>query len=754
MKRSLIAIAIFYIVFCVFSSVSATSQNPLPRPPELEPDIKFWTLVFTEVDTRHGVIHDNRNLAVIYEIVPVPENASKKRRGKIIKRAKNHYKKILLRLAKGKRKNLSAEEQRVLNLWPKGVSNKTLRTATKRLRFQLGQADKFRRGWTRSGAWRPYIEKTLAEHGIPKELAALPHVESSFNPKAYSHVGAAGLWQFTRSTGRRYLRIDHVVDERLDPFKSSEAAARLLKHNYSVTGSWPLAITAYNHGAAGMRRAARRLGTTDIVPILRHYKSRIFGFASRNFYVAFLAAVDVDKNATKYFGPLPRDPVDHNDTVKLPTYLSSKSLKSALGLNLTVLKDNNPALRPAVWNGDKYIPRGYELRLNCLPACDDVKKKLHRVAVTEGHNAQRPDLFHRVQRGQTLSLIAARYRVSLQDLVDLNLLRSKHRIRIGQILRLPQPDKDLQSIVSAANEAEADSEISLPQTADGFYKVRRGDSIAIIARRYSLTEQELLALNKVRNKHRIYVGQKLRVSTPPISAETSPAEVPTPTEQTVEPATIMASAQLEDEDINPSETDSVDIALVDSTDPEDTEPLGPALPSELHPELSADPSDYTVASDGTIEVQAAETLGHFADWLELRTQRLRNINRLKFGRPLAIGKRLKLDFSRVAPETFEQKRTAYHRDLQAEFFKKYQITGTKFHRVRRGESLWILTHRQYKLPMWLLRQYNPDLDLNAVFSDTQLIVPTIVERCEPAPATQPLPTQADSDLSTPETQHL
>ena len=92
--------------------------------------------------------------------------------------------------------------------------------------------------------------------GLPTELAALPHVESSFNTYAYSKVGAAGMWQFMRGTGRRFLRIDAAVDERLDPYRSTEAAASFLEQNYIVLGSWPLALTAYNHGAGGMKRRA------------------------------------------------------------------------------------------------------------------------------------------------------------------------------------------------------------------------------------------------------------------------------------------------------------------------------------------------------------------------------------------------------------------------------------------------------------------------------------------------------------------
>ena len=270
----------------------ALDSNPFLRPAELEPNVRFWIGVYTEVSTHGGLVHDSRNLAVVYETVRFPEGLSSRSRQRRVDSVKRRYRQILQTLAGGKRTGLSADEARVLALWPDGVANSTLRDASRRLRFQLGQADKFRAGLVRSGAWEPHIRKTFSDMGLPVELAALPHVESSYTPYAYSRVGAAGLWQFTRSTGRRFLRVDHVVDERLDPYRSTVAAGRLLKQNRATTGSWPLAITAYNHGAAGMRRAVRKLGTRDIATIVSKYSSRTFGFASRNFYVEFLAAAE------------------------------------------------------------------------------------------------------------------------------------------------------------------------------------------------------------------------------------------------------------------------------------------------------------------------------------------------------------------------------------------------------------------------------------------------------------------------------
>lgn len=720
---------LLYLCLVLPHAVCGSEGAPFPRPAELEPDIRFWTRVFAVVDTRHGLIHDARHLDVVYEVIAVPEGLGRRARDARVKRAKARYRKILLRLAKGKRKGLSAEERRVLRLWPDGVGNKALRQAAGRIRFQLGQADRFRAGLIRSGAWRIYMEQTLAAHGVPRALAALPHVESSFNPEAYSHVGAAGLWQFTRSTGRRFMQVDHLVDERRDPYLATQAAAKLLRHNHEATGTWPLAITAYNHGAAGMRRAARRLGTTDIAPILRRYRARTFGFASRNFYVAFLAALDVDRDAEHYFGPLEMDRPERSLVIPVPDYVGAATLQEALDIPLEDLRRHNPALGEAIWNGTKFVPRGYGLRVACALDCDHWRARLIRalaaIPPARRYVAQRPDRFHKVLRGQTLSRIAARYGVRTRDLVALNGLRSRNRIRVGQVLRLPQASADTVPTVLAAGSAKVQAG---PQQTDGHYTVRPGDSLAAIAAHFGMQAHELARINRLRDHNRIYPGQALRVVAPgsapvPASAAQPPAEGPA----------------------QPSGGGDPGLALARLPGEADTEALGPGLPEELHPDLSADPSDYTVAEDDTIEVQGAETLGHYAEWLGLRTQRLRDLNKLPFGQPLAIGKRLKLDLSRTSQERFERRRIAFHRRLQARFFQRYRITDTDTHVVRQGESLWQLTHQRHRIPVWLFRQYNPDLELSGVRAGSKLVFPVIERRLEPpAPLghTEPAPLPA------------
>src|SRR5262249_24782991 len=157
------------------------------------------------------------------------------------------------------------------------------------------------------------------------------------------------------------------------------------------------------------------------------------------------------------------------------------------------------------------------------------------------------------------------------------------------------------------------------------------------------------------------------------------------------------------------------------------EALGPALGPATETEQNADPFDYGVAQDDTIRVAAEETLGHYADWLGLTSARLREINRLKFRAPVRIGQRIKLDFSQVTPEVFETLRHEYHREQQASYFAAHRIVGTEVHIARPGDSAWTLTQRSSQLPVWLLQEYNPDLDLSALRAGTQIVVPRVEE---------------------------
>src|SRR6476469_631044 len=341
-RRALAWCALALCALGVFTPALA-AETAMPRPPELERDVQFWIRVYTQIDTNAGVLHDQYNLGVLYQTLHFAPDTAPRERERQVDDAREHLAAALRRIAEGGDTPLSPEDQRIKELWGAEGTPARLRAAVDDIRFQLGQSDRFRAGLIRSGAWETHIAETLANLGLPAELAVLPHVESSFNPAAYSKVGAAGLWQFMRSTGRRYMRIDGAVDDRLDPFRSTEAAAQLLAYNYRVLGTWPLALTAYNHGSAGVRRAKEQLGSDDIVKIVRNYNGRTFGFASRNFYVSFLAALEVDRNPEKYFGGMERQNEAKFQEVIVPGFVNITTLERALKIDEPKLRALNPA---------------------------------------------------------------------------------------------------------------------------------------------------------------------------------------------------------------------------------------------------------------------------------------------------------------------------------------------------------------------------------------------------------------------------
>jgi membrane-bound lytic murein transglycosylase D len=559
------------------------------------------------------------------------------------------------------------------------------------------------------------------------------------------------------------MRIDSVIDERLDPYIATEAAARLLAKNYELTGTWPLAITSYNHGAGGMQRAARTLGTKDMGEIVRRYKSRTFGFASRNFYASFLAASRVDRDAQRYFGQVRQDAPYAYETIEVPFYTPASQLAAALGVELSLLRQFNPALRPAVWEGGKYIPKRYALRLPADAIDGEVGTLLAGIPQGSRFAEQHRDRFHKVGRGETLSRIAQRYSVSESELAALNNLRDRHRIRVGQVLVLPErPGGGRPAPVTVAVAAEPQ-----PLPADGVYRVAPGDTLGRIATRYGVSEQDLAAANGIRDRHLIAVGQTLRIpgATEPVvvasasapeaerakpepaperakpesaKPKPTPAEAPVPSAPEKAPAaakpaaTPVASAEPSPPaaPVAPEPESVAPEPVAVAPEPESVEPEPAPPPAARRPDASPqDPSDYSVHGN-RIRVQAAETLGHYAEWLETRASQLRSLNGLSFEQPVVIGDALKLDFARVSPAEFEQRRLEYHQSLQKEFFDAFVVTGTENHVLARGESLWYLAKRKYKVPVWLLRQYNPDLDFAALPAGSPLVVPIVEPRGE------------------------
>jgi membrane-bound lytic murein transglycosylase D len=234
------------------------------------------------------------------------------------------------------------------------------------------------------------------------------------------------------STGRRNLRIDDAVDERRDPYLATASAASVLKENYQVLGSWPLAVVAYNYGLNGMTRAVRKLGNQDLVKVLREHDGRAFGYAGRNFYPEFIAALELYRDrATEFPNVVPERP-DNPRHLAVEHYVPLKALALTLGLDQDQLREHNPALLPTVLEGRRFVPSGYVLHLP--PSYRWDAEKLYASLPSEARHDQQRRSSYTVRRGDTLARIAARFRTSVTELARINDLRAIHRIYPGQRL--------------------------------------------------------------------------------------------------------------------------------------------------------------------------------------------------------------------------------------------------------------------------------------------------------------------------------
>jgi membrane-bound lytic murein transglycosylase D len=755
-----LSIRLMFLASCltVALPLQAQSDDLFPRPAELEPAISFWVRVYTEVDTQSGFLHDSQNLSVIYTSLPLNRAEIESNRERI--------KRDLRILGSGRRGNLTSGQKEILDLWPADVSDQTLSNAANNVRWQLGQSDRFLGGLQRSGAYRQHIYQVVEEKNLPIELGVLPHVESSFNPGAYSSASAAGMWQFGRATGKRFMRIDHIVDERMDPYTATNAAMSLLQYNYSVLGTWPLALTAYNHGAAGIARAVRDTGTKNIETIIANYRGRAFGFASRNFYPQFLAVLEVERNAERFFGDVRFNPAPDFVEVTTDSYIDAEVFASSIGISLEQLQSDNRALRPVVWEGNKRIPDGFTIKVR-RGAVANPDQLLAQIPVDFKFPVQTPDIAYLVERGDSLSVIANRFDTTVGRLVSLNQLASRNRISIGQRILLPQD-----------NDALPRLPLDTPQSppSDGIYTVRRGDTVSLIATRFAIEETELLSLNGIRDPHRIYPGQEVTLPgfekpatqlavidttsdlAPLVEVQFDDTEDEPQPEAVVEIAdsssTVIASTPIDvpEVPVEPEpeqQSEPVQLALNEvrlppaavlpddqqlemavSVDDEQAVAVDPAFNvsqsnAELIESLSADPSDYSVTANNTVEIQASETLGHYADWLEIRAWDLRRLNNMSFSTPVIIGNRLSLDFSQVNIAEFELKRREFHSSLQREFFSKYRIQDVEPYKVAENDNVGSIARVSYNTPIWLLRQYNPNLDFNRIQIDQEIVFPLL-----------------------------
>lgn len=434
MQFNLLPVIFFSLIsFNVF--IQAKEAGPFPERHALRHRIQFWKKIYTNVTTSEGLLHDRNDLSIVYKRISV-KGLSGRRLKRHLQQEKQTIKTLLLSIVRKRKQKLNDEERSLL--WEVGTltSLRQIKRLAREIRFQGGLSDRFYQGLVRSGKYIEWMKKEFRRQKMPEELAYLPHVESSFNYRAYSKVGAAGIWQFMRGTGKRFMTINYLVDERLDPIASTRAAIKLLKQNYQLLKSWSLAITAYNHGPASMRRAIRKVRSRNFVKILKNYRNRRFGFASHNFFPSFLAAVEIASSPERYFGKIKIVRPAIINQVLLSRRYTVAEISRFANISASQLGQSNLALKSILFTRGLRLPKGLVINLPVENgrywAANKRRRSVNPVRKNPGKK-----VIHTVQRGESLYEISQIYNVSLMDLMVVNDIPRPSVITPGQKIRIP-----------------------------------------------------------------------------------------------------------------------------------------------------------------------------------------------------------------------------------------------------------------------------------------------------------------------------
>ncbi len=366
--------------------------------------------------------------------------------------------------------------------------------------FQTENRHTFSTWLSRSGRYIPMMQRILREHDLPEDLVYLALIESGFNPHAYSWAHAAGPWQFISSTGKLYgLKQDWWLDERKDPYKSTRAAARYLKHLYEEFDSWPLALAGYNCGEQRVNSAIRKAGSTDFWKLSLPRQTR-------NFVPLFMAATVIAKAPERYgFSVEYEKPLEY-DHVQIDECTDLKVVARCCGSSYDELKALNPELLR--WCTPPNHP-GYQLKIP-QGTRQTFLRNYALVPASERITWQR----HKIKRGETLSAIARQYGTSVSAIKEANSLRSSHRIFTGNYLLIPLSAYGDQVVFSSQSGTDAASRKLI-------YTVKKGDNLSRIAKDFGVSVSQLCRWNNLNARKNIYPGNKLNVY-PSLGFGTSP----------------------------------------------------------------------------------------------------------------------------------------------------------------------------------------------------------------------------------------
>jgi membrane-bound lytic murein transglycosylase D len=364
--------------------------------------------------------------------------------------------------------------------------------------FQGVERSFFLQSYKRSGRYRPAIVKALKKAGLPEDLSWLPLIESGFNIRAFSKARALGLWQFIASTGYKYgLERDRWIDERMDPEKATQAAISYLKELHQIFGDWTTALAAYNCGEGTVLKCIRTQQVNYLDNFWDLYEKLPSETAS--YVPRFLAVLHIIQNPEKYGFSLPQvDAPLEADEVPVEKPVRLETIAKTLNVSCSELLDLNPELKRHSTPARSYelrVPKGKgDLLLAKLPTIPTWKPQI-------------PDfVYHRVRRGEVLSLIARKYRTSVTAIMRANGLRSSRYLRVGWRLKVPVGRKYVLEQQPLRQEYNAESVQQI--TEKKRYVVKKGDSLWRIARRFGTTTDAIQNANSLRNAE-LSTGQVL-----------------------------------------------------------------------------------------------------------------------------------------------------------------------------------------------------------------------------------------------------
>ncbi len=532
--------------------------------------------------------------------------------------------------------------------------------------YEVRAHDFFNRSLQRSGRYLAMARRIFAEEGVPTDLAFLPHVESGFRYNARSRVRAVGLWQFMRGTAKLYgLRCDAYVDERLDPEKSTRAAARLLRDLYALYQDWYLALAAYNAGAGNVNRAVERCGSHDFWKIDR--ERHIFA-ETRNFVPAMLAATILAKSPGAYGFVEETDPPLEYDVITLSTPTDLRTVARCAGTTLETIQELNPAVIGSQTPPERgfaiHVPKG---------TVEQFAREFAKVPV-EQRVASATTTRHKVKRGETLGMLAQRYKTTVKAIQSANKMGRSTKIRVGQSLRIPG---------RRTTSAPDATPIETPLADAVRHTVRRGECLAGIARKYGIKPQELQAANHIKDPSRIAVGQVLvlpsrgePVPAEPRLAEGSAAEAAEPLVARVEPAeakTEQATVQSEG-----------GLRALNTSDALGRVPTTRHIVEQARLQIQQEQAlaAATAVEDGKHRVTAGETLSDIARRYGVKVADLRRWNRIGRNDTLEPGEELLVS----GPPARASSSSKGGKDLASS-------SKHRFHVVRRGETLYRIAKR-------------------------------------------------------------